>query len=60
MNKYVTISLPAELIEIIDRDMLGKYGYKTKTEFIKQAIRNELYRGGGKWIIIPPGQSNSF
>ena len=42
-NDYTTIKLPKELLERID-DIIDskKYGFKTKPEFIKEAIREHL------------------
>ena len=42
MSQYVSIKLPSELIEIIDEEIVGKLGYRSRAEFIKEAIRKEL------------------
>jgi metal-responsive CopG/Arc/MetJ family transcriptional regulator len=40
---YLTVSIPRELIEEIDRAIgTGKYGYDSRAEFIKDAIRRRL------------------
>ncbi|MEM2364262.1 MAG: ribbon-helix-helix domain-containing protein [Candidatus Bathyarchaeia archaeon] len=40
---YLTVSIPRELIEEIDRAIsVGKYGYDSRAEFIKDAIRRRL------------------
>jgi metal-responsive CopG/Arc/MetJ family transcriptional regulator len=46
-GEYATIKLPIELLEQIEKIIdSNKYGYKTKPEFIKEAIRKhlELYK----------------
>lgn len=40
---YVTVKLPRDLLEEIDR-VLGRFGYRSRTEFIKDAIRDLLRR----------------
>ena len=43
MSEYTTISVPNDLIERIDKIIKeGAWGYKTPTEFIKDAIRIHL------------------
>ena len=40
---YLTVSIPRELIEEVDRVIgAGKYGYDSRAEFIKDAIRRRL------------------
>lgn len=40
---YVNIPLPKELVEQIEKIMkIGKYGYKTRAEFVKEAVREKL------------------
>jgi hypothetical protein len=39
---YVTVKVPADLIKIIDEKVVGKYGYRSRAEFIKDAIRDKL------------------
>ena len=42
-DDYTTIKLPKELIEQIKKIIeSNKYGFKTKSEFIKEAIREHL------------------
>lgn len=41
MNRYNGISLPKNLINRIDR-IREKYGYTTKADFIREAVRREL------------------
>ncbi len=42
-NNYVTFSIPANLVdEIIEIIKTSKKGYKTQTEFLKEAIREKL------------------
>lgn len=43
MSKYDCISLPKELVRIVDEKIQGK-GYSSRAEFVKQAIRRELER----------------
>ena len=44
-EKYTTIAIPNELIEEIDKVLERDYmGFKSKTEFIKQAIRDNLQK----------------
>lgn len=42
-SKYTAVSVPVDLIEIIDRGIEGK-GFSSRAEFVKTAIRNELKR----------------
>ena len=42
-NDYTTIKLPKELLEQIKKILeTNQYGFKTKSEFIKEAIREHL------------------
>lgn len=42
-RQYVTVRLPKELMDKIDRIIkLGLMGYKSRAEFIKEAIRDKL------------------
>ena len=42
-QNYVTFSLPAELVEEINKIISSSpKGYKTQTEFLKEAIREKL------------------
>ena len=47
-SKHVSVSIPRDLIERIDRIIeSGRYGYDSRPEFIKEAIRKrleEIYR----------------
>jgi len=40
-DPYRIIKLPKELAELID-EMIGKLGYKSRTEFVKDAVRRLL------------------
>lgn len=42
-NNYQAVSVPEEMIKIIDKTIKGK-GFSSRAEFVKQAIRNELER----------------
>jgi len=42
-NEYMAVSVPVEMIAIIDKAIKGK-GFSSRAEFVKQAIRNELRR----------------
>jgi len=48
LPKYISVSIPRDLIERIDRIIeSGRYGYGSRPEFIKEAIRKrleEIYR----------------
>ena len=42
-EEYTTIKLPKDLLDKIEKIIQSKkYGFKTKPEFIKEAIRQEL------------------
>jgi len=43
MYEYITVSIPKSLIEKIDA-IKKTYGYTSRPDFIKQAIRHELRR----------------
>lgn len=43
MPKYNGISMPKNLLDRIDR-VKKKYGFTTKADFIRQSVRNELYK----------------
>lgn len=43
MSHYQGISLPKKLLNLIDEKIEGT-GFTSKTDFIKQAIRNEIRR----------------
>ena len=40
-QKYVTVRLPKELVNEID-EIVGTRGYKSRAEFVKEAIRKKL------------------
>ena len=40
-KKYIDISLPKELVDEVDK-MVGRYGYRSRPELIKDAIRRLL------------------
>lgn len=43
MNEYINIPLPEELAKQIEKIIQeANIGYKTKTEFIKEAMREKL------------------
>ena len=43
MNNYRNIALPDDLVERIDSVIKkSKMGYKTRGEFVKEAVRNQL------------------
>jgi len=44
MVEYQGMTLPKKLIQLIDMDKLKEKGFSSKTDFVKQAIRNELHR----------------
>ena len=40
MRKYTNIALPSDLVEQIDRIIKkGGFGYKSRGEFVKEAVR---------------------
>ena len=39
---FVSVSLPSELVLEIDEKMLGKMGYRSRADFINDAIRRRL------------------
>jgi len=42
-NDYVTVKIPTELANEIDNILdTGKRGYKTRAEFVKEAVRIRL------------------
>ncbi|MCK5112541.1 MAG: ribbon-helix-helix protein, CopG family, partial [Thermoplasmatales archaeon] len=43
MTKYYGVSLPKDLLERVGKAIVNQ-GYSNKTDFIRQAIRNELRR----------------
>jgi len=52
MSEYVIVKLPRELIKEIDL-LVGKYGYRSRAEVVKEAVRRFLYptpppRRGGR------------
>jgi len=40
-NNYVTVRLPKELVKEVD-NQVGTRGYKSRAEFVKEAIRTKL------------------
>ena len=44
-SDYAIIKLPRDLADMIDK-MMGRMGYRTRTEFVKDAIRNLLQQYG--------------
>jgi len=43
MTKYVCISIPEQITQMIDKKY-PVYGYSSRADFVKQAIRHELER----------------
>jgi len=43
---YVTIKLPRSLAEYIDLVIKSRYGYKSRAEFVRDAVREKLIRMG--------------
>ncbi|BBL45986.1 ribbon-helix-helix domain-containing protein [Metallosphaera sedula] len=47
MDEYVTIKIPSELAELIDKVIESKrYGYRSRAEFVNEAIREKLRQLG--------------
>ena len=44
-KEYAVIKLPKDLADMIDL-MIGRMGYKTRTEFVKDAVRRLLREYG--------------
>ena len=44
-ENYVTVKLPRDLAEYIDL-VISRYGYKSRAEFIRDAVREKLIRMG--------------
>jgi metal-responsive CopG/Arc/MetJ family transcriptional regulator len=43
VERYITISIPEKLIEEVDKIIkTGKLGYKSRAEFVKDSIRNQI------------------
>ena len=42
---YTTVKIPRDLVEEIDR-MMDKHGYRSRSEFVKDAIRSLLREYG--------------
>lgn len=43
MGKYINVALPEEMItEIAEAIQKPNFGYKSKSEFVKEAVRNSL------------------
>lgn len=43
MTKYVCLSIPEKLMKLVE-SKVEKFGYSSRTDFVKQAIRHELRR----------------
>jgi len=42
-HNYITFSIPADLVEQMEEIIkISRKGYKTQTEFLKEAIREKL------------------
>jgi len=48
-NKYMAVSVPIELIKIID-EKIKKAGYSSRAEFVKEACRRSLDQLGGETV----------
>jgi len=44
-KKYIDVSIPKELISEVDK-MIGQYGYRSRPELVKDAIRSLLRQYG--------------
>jgi len=42
---YATVKIPIDLIELVDQ-AVGRLGYRSRAELIKEAIREKLVRLG--------------
>ena len=42
-NEYVTLKIPKNLVNQID-EVIGKHGFTSRAEFVKEAIRKLLYQ----------------
>lgn len=49
--KYTLLKLPKDLVDEVDK-IVGKHGYRSRTEFVKDAIRSLLreYEKAGKLL----------
>lgn len=57
-HNYVTFSIPSDLVnEIEDVIKTSKKGYKTQTEFLKEAIREKLDK---EKLYSPKSGSRTF
>jgi metal-responsive CopG/Arc/MetJ family transcriptional regulator len=47
-NDYTVVKIPTELANEIDNELIGKHGFKTRAEVVKEALRQFLrqYREG--------------
>ncbi|MGC8975849.1 MAG: ribbon-helix-helix domain-containing protein [Thermoprotei archaeon] len=47
MSDYVGVRLPKELIDLVDEIVKSrKYGYRSRAEFIAEAVREKLAKMG--------------
>ena len=44
-QEYSTVKVPKDLVDEIDR-MMDKHGFRSRSEFVKEAIRNLLLEYG--------------
>ena len=44
-REYATVKIPADLIELVDK-AVGRLGYRSRAELVKEAIREKLTRLG--------------
>ena len=43
VSKYINVGLPIEMIKLIDKVVNStKFGYKSRGEFVKEAVRTSL------------------
>jgi hypothetical protein len=52
-SRYVNAKLPVELACIIDEVIVGRYGYRSRAEFVKDAVRTKL-RSMGLYLKLSP------
>lgn len=46
-NRYVTIKLPNEIVKEVDK-LIGKHGFRSRGEIVKEAVRRLLDHYGGR------------
>gem|GEM_PF-5847688 len=50
-NDYVTLRLPKELMDLVDKKLIGRIGFTSRAEVAKEAIRRIL-------LIYPREEDN--